>query len=193
MKEDFGPYLVMPQPTISDGNILLRAVEPDDIESIRQWRNQQMDVLRQSKMITQEEQQEYFRKYVWPEKKHDQPKQVLLAIERSGRLIGYGGLVYISWPDQRAEVSFLLEPSRGETSKTYASDLSQFLHLLTRLAFGDLNLHRIWTETFNIRPLHIATLEASGFILEGVMRDHVQINGCKVNSVIHGCLRTSWK
>ena len=43
-----------------DGN-----VQPEDIEQIRLWRNQQMHVLRQSKFISKEEQIAYYEKYVW--------------------------------------------------------------------------------------------------------------------------------
>ena len=52
---------------------------------------------------------EYFEKNIWSELKKNDPNQILLAIEQNGQLIGYGGLVHISWVYKRAELSFLLK------------------------------------------------------------------------------------
>ncbi len=49
MTEGAGPYRVMSnRPVLSDGSVVVRAVEPEHIEPIRCWRNAQIDVLRQS-------------------------------------------------------------------------------------------------------------------------------------------------
>ena len=53
-------YKVMPKKRLSDGWLTLRAVDPSDIEQIRNWRNAQMDVLRQTEEITKEAQISYF-------------------------------------------------------------------------------------------------------------------------------------
>jgi RimJ/RimL family protein N-acetyltransferase len=57
------------------------------------------------------------------------------------------------------------------------------------LAFDVLGLQRLFTETYDIRNLHIATLEESGFMREGVMRQHLRIGVNSVDSIIHGCLK----
>lgn len=186
-------YRVMPRPRLEDGVLSLRAVAPDDIESIRQWRNAQMDVLRQSAIITSEAQERYFAEYIWPDKLLLQPRQILLAIERHGELIGYGGLVHISWEDQRAEISFLLAPLIESDSQLRATLFSRFLRLVQALAFEDLNLSRLWTETFAHRVDHLRTLEAAGFRLEGRLRAHVIIGGRPTDSYVHGLLANEWK
>src|SRR6056297_2367074 len=104
MSDGTGPYRAMPRARISLGGLALRAVEPGDIEAIRQWRNAQMDVLRQTAPISPEGQARYFAAHVWPEKPKPVPNQILLAIERNGDLVGYGGLVHISWSNRRAEL-----------------------------------------------------------------------------------------
>ncbi len=175
---------------ISDGLIKLRAVETYDIESIRVWRNQQMNVLRQSKMLTPEKQKEYFDLNVWPEKLKCDPKQILFAVELDRKLIGYGGIVHISWTDKRAEVSFLLAPEFSENKKLYANIFRRFLNLLKQIAFMDIGLHKLWTETYDLRPDHVLILEESGFVKEGVLREHNQIDLRRVDSLIHGCLNT---
>jgi RimJ/RimL family protein N-acetyltransferase len=186
-------YRVMPRPRLGLGGLALRAVEPQDIESIRQWRNGQMDVLRQSKPISSEEQERYFAENVWPEMETEEPRQILLAIERSGVLIGYGGLVHISWADSRAEISFLLDPKAEKHPALRKEVFSDFMKLLQSLAFVDLHIKRLWTETYAMRHAHIEVLERSGFQLEGRMRNHILINGEVIDSLIHGLIFSDWK
>jgi len=193
MSEGAGPYQVMPEPRITKGDIALRAVEPNDIEAIRQWRNAQMHVLRQSAPITPEDQIRYFSTYVWPEKFKAEPAQILLAIEYSDELVGYGGLVHISWPNHRAEVSFLLAPELERDDNLRSMVFGKFLRLLQIFAFEKLGLHRLYTETFKHRGVHLSTLESVGFRLEGCMRAHELIDGLPTDSLLHGCLAKDWE
>jgi RimJ/RimL family protein N-acetyltransferase len=171
-----GPYSIIP-------------VQDDHIESIRMWRNAQMDVLRQSSVISSLQQQSYFETKVWTEMNTLQPSNILMAYRLNNKLIGYGGLVHISWEHLRAEVSFLAEPNRAKNAAIYASDQINFLLLMKMLAFNQLGFQRLFTETYANRLQHIDNLEAAGFIREGVMYEHVRINDRPVDSVIHGCLR----
>ncbi len=186
-------YSVMPRPRLEDGELALRAVQPGDIEAIRQWRNAQMDVLRQSTTITPEVQQRYFDEHVWPQKIVSHPEQILLAIEINGGLIGYGGLVHISWRDHRAEVSFLLAPPIEFDSSMRSLIFANFLRLLQELAFLDLSLNRLWTETYSNRTVHIHTLENAGFQLEGRLRNHICLKNLYLDSLIHGSLLDNWR
>lgn len=182
----------MPRPRLELGDIALRAVEPRDIESIRKWRNAQMDVLRQSRPISSADQEQYFAEKVWPDLQAAEPGQILLAIERNGALIGYGGLVHISWADSRAEISFLLDPKAEKHPALRKEVFSDFLTLLQSLAFVDLHIKRLWTETYASRMAHIAVLESKGFQLEGRMRNHVFVNGDSIDSLIHGLILSDW-
>lgn len=193
MSTDTVRYRVMPTPKLSDGVIEVRAVQPADIEAIRQWRNAQMDVLRQTAPISPEQQERYFAEHVWPQTTNPEPSQVLVALERAGVFIGYGGLVHISWPNRRAEVSFLLTPDLEKKSDELIALFSRFLDLMKLLAFDDLGLRRLCTETFAHRTRHIATLEASGFRCEGRLREHVLIEGKPTDSFAHGLLAFEWK
>ena len=62
-----------------EGDYELESVQPEHIEKIRQWRNEQMDVLRQSKPISKEQQIQYYEKHIWSELKSSQPKNILLS------------------------------------------------------------------------------------------------------------------
>ena len=187
MNKGEGPYRVLSRARIATDDIVLRAVEPSDIEAIRQWRNAQMDVLRQTAPITHEAQVRYFSEHVWPEKLKQEPAQILLAIERFDELTGYGGLVHISWPNRRAEVSFLLAPELERDRTAHCRIFEVYLRLLKSLAFDDLALMRLTSETFSGRDHVIATFERSGFTREGRLRNHVVVGERRVDALMHGC------
>jgi RimJ/RimL family protein N-acetyltransferase len=176
----------MPNAEIVHGSFSIMAVQPDHIEPIRQWRNAQMDVLRQSSPITPEAQRSYFDTVIWPDLDSPRPRQLLVSFFRENELVGYGGLVHLSWPDLRGEVSFLLNPVHIEDPATYEALFSGYLDLVKRLAFEELGLKRIFTETYAHRTAHIGILERNGFQLEGRLRGHVRINDRPVDSLLHG-------
>lgn len=184
-------YSIMPTPSLEIGRYSIRAVEPSDIENIRCWRNTQIDSLRQSAPISEAQQISYFAREIWPDKATCTPRNILLMFLQDGKPIGYGGLVHIAWEHRRAEISFLLNPEH-ERSDTEVRDLfMEWVKLMKLLAFKDLNLRRLYTETFATRSLYIPALEKSGFRHEGTLRQHVFINNVAVDSLIYGCLAPS--
>ena len=90
-------------------NLVLKPISKNDIEKIRIWRNDQVSFLRQSNIITYDEQLSYFNEIVYPNFGLDQPKMILLSFfdKISEDLIGYGGFVHIDWKNKTSEVSFL--------------------------------------------------------------------------------------
>lgn len=187
-----GRYAIIRREFIKKNELILRSIAPNDIEPIRQWRNTQMDVLRQSTPISPADQQRYFETHVWPEMDSLTPKQLLFAIEVKEKLIGYGGLVHICWQDRRAEVSFLLDTKLEAMSNQRNEVFKCFLALMAELTFIDIDLYRLWTETYETRVAHIHALEASGFELEGCLKKHVIVQGIRVDSLIHGLNRDKW-
>jgi len=183
-------YQCMPRPELKEGPYSIIAVQESHIEPIRRWRNAQMHVLRQFAKISAAQQEAYFQTHIWPDKHSPEPKNLLLAILENKDLIGYGGLVHIAWPHLRAEVSFLLKTELTTPPSRYSLHFASFLRLIKTLAFEDLRLERLYTETFAIREHHIAVLESSGFRREGVSKSHVRIDGRPVDSYWHGCLST---
>jgi len=178
----------MPRLRLQEGNLSVEAVRPADIEPIRRWRNAQLKVLRQVAPISPGEQTAYYRKHVWPDLRSPNPGNILLTYLENGRRIGYGGLVHIAWDHRRAEVSFLLKTDLAGTLDECSRYFPIFLGLMKTLAFGDLRLNRLSTETYAIRERHIAALEKTGFRREGVLREHVWIDNRPVDSIMHGCL-----
>lgn len=181
-------YACLRQQRFAREGYALVPVQPEHIEPIRLWRNAQRDVLRQREPIDAPQQREYFARQIWPTQALAQPTQILLAYLRDDTPIGYGGLVHIAWEHRRAEVSFLLDPAHTQPEPVYAAHFSAFLGLIKTVAFDDLGLRRLFTETYSTRRHHLSVLEAAHFQPEGRLREHVWIDGSPVDSLMHGCL-----
>ncbi len=166
----------------------LKAIEKKDMEKIRVARNQQIDVLRQKKEISREEQELYFDNVISPNLLKKNPEMILFSFFKNEIWIGYGGLVHLDFEHKRSEISFLVESSRANNAKTYKADFSHFLTLISDFAFNDLGLHRIFTETYEFRHEHIKILEDFGFKYEGTLREHLFVNNSPCDSHLHGLL-----
>ena len=171
------------------GRYRLLPIRLSDREAIRQWRNAQLNILRQAAPLTTEAQDAYFRDIVTPLFDAEQPGQLLFSLLLDEELIGYGGLVHIDWLAGRAEISFLLETGRNAHIPTFQADFAAYLHLLRQVAFEDLNLQKINTEAYDVRPYLTEVLEAEGFTEEARLPRHVQVAGQLVDTVFHSCFR----
>lgn len=186
-------YRPLPQAEYRHDAYRLIPIRYEDREPIRAWRNAQLDVLRQAAPLTSEQQEEYFQRVVLPLLEQEKPGQLLFSLLHEDKLIAYGGLVHVSWADLRAEVSFLVEPARAADAATYRADFLAHLRLLGQVAFEGLKFNRLFTETYDIRPAHIAILEAAGFRLEGRLRQHIQLApGTFADSLMHGQLAADY-
>lgn len=184
-------YVCLKNNQVSDVNgYHLAPIEQAQMEAIRQWRNAQISVLRQKTPISSDEQISYFQNHLLPLFTQAQPKQILFSYFFKDECIGYGGLTNVDFDSRRAEVSFLSNPNRTVVDSVYAQDFSHFLQLLKKVAFDDLHLHRLYTETYAFRLKHIQLLEQEGFTKEGVLKEHNYINQQWCDSILHGQLNS---
>ena len=186
-------YAILKRQNISLGAYTLVSLRKQDMENIRQWRNAQMDVLRQDKVLSPEDQRRYYAEVVVPSFTQPEPHIVLVSFLKNGECIGYGGLTNIDWQTKRAEVSFLLDSSRVNDTVKYMEEFGIFLELIKELAFKDTGLDRLFTETYDIRPHHVSALEARGFVLTGRLRNRVSIKGRMVDSLLHECSKKDYE
>lgn len=168
----------------------LTHIRHHDWDKIREWRNAQIDILRQELPITETQQLAYLNAY-YSDLSVQYPHfkrylfSFLLGIPGAERLIGYGGLVNIDWKNMSAETSFLLDPSRVKDKNKYRDELIIF-HKLLEDATSYMHLHRWHGETFEFRAWHIHCLEEFGFNCEGIMRDAIRKEGRYLDVVITG-------
>jgi hypothetical protein len=174
-------YSCLQSQVFQEGLYKLVPLRHGDIYLIMQWRNEQINVLRQKNPLRAEEQEKYFKEVIEPSFTQQQPDLILFSYLLGKDCIGYGGLVHIDWNQKKAEVSFLMATER---TKLYENEFVTFLTLLKQVAFQDLPFNELFTETYEIRPEHIKILEEQGFAFEKRVKNHA-----RPDSVFHICRR----
>lgn len=188
-----GEYRCLDRPLPRSSEYRICTLRERDIQSVRIWRNAQMGILRQSAPISSRDQERYYAEIVRPSFSDRRPKLILLSFLCRDSCIGYTGLTNIDWQAGRAEISFLLDSERVDDPATYRRDFTACLGLLSFTAFEILDFHRLFAETFDVRPLHVEILESEGYTLEGRLRDHASVDGRRVDSLVHGLLGSDWR
>ena len=159
-----------------------------EMELIRKWRNEQIDYLRQNKPLTKDEQSKYYHQVIKKSFYEKEPEMILFSFILKNNCIGYGGFVHIDWNLKKAELSFVLDTNRTEKLETYKKEFSIFLKIILNIGFKQILFHKIFTETFDIRPNTILVLEKAGFVLENRLSSKNYINGSYVDSLFHRIL-----
>lgn len=180
-------YACLKTQTFTDHSYRIIPLREQDIYLIKEWRNAQIDVLRQNIPLTDEMQKKYFENVIRPSFALSQPNQILFSFLKDDHLIGYGGIVHVEWKAQQGEVSFLVDPQRIANPAVYEMDFSSFLKLIKTVAFKNLHFKRLYTETYAIRNVHISILEKAGFVEERRLKNWVKIKEQFVDAIIHGC------
>jgi len=168
-------------------------LEKSYLPKLKKWRNLQIQVIRQFKPLTDYDQEKWF------EKLSEDESQILFGIiildEESEEevLIGYCGITNIDLKNRRGEISFLVSPDRANDEKLYKEDFLSTLYMLCRYGFEELNLNKLFTETFSFRKKHLDTLEQFGFNRDGILRNHHFTCGQYYDSIIHSLLASEWK
>lgn len=165
------------------GAYRLVAIRDEDKEKIRQWRNEQIDILRQKEPLTKEQQELYFKTVIANLFVKEKPEQVLFSVLENDTLIGYGGLVHIDWESRNGEISFINDTSRS--GDQFVKDWKVFLRMLKEVASDELNFRKIYTYAYDVRPLLIKALTESSFLMEARLKDHIVIRGQYQDVVIH--------
>ena len=176
-------YAVLNNQVFDFGNYKIMPIRYEDRFDIMKWRNEQIYHLRQNKPLTPEDQEDYFNNVVSKLFDQEQPGQILFSYLEDGICIGYGGLVHINWIDKNAEISFVMDTDLEKDN--FQKHWGIFLNLIEQVAFIDLQLHKISTYAFDLRPKLYPVLHTSGFSKEAVLNSHCFFNGEYVDVVIH--------
>jgi len=186
-------YALLKQKKYELNDYSLVSIRKTDIQLIRKWRNDQIDVLRQTNFITKNEQEKYYNTVIQKTFSQKKPDMILFSFMLKKKCIGYGGFVHIDWKSKRSEISFITQTERNIDKKIYATDFKAFFNLIFQIGFNELEFNKLTTETFDIRPYVIELLENTHFKLEGRLKQHVLIKDFFVDSLVHGCLRKHLK
>lgn len=164
-------------------NFSIVPLRSKDCYSIMQMRNEQMYHLRQSTLLTEEAQDQYFKNVVSDLFNKEKPDQLLFSFLKSGEFIGYGGLVHINWMDKYAEISFIMKTELEEGN--FECFWINYLSLIEKVAFEELGFHKLFTYAFDVRPHLYKILEKAGFKEEARLKKHHLFGKEYVDVLIH--------
>ena len=161
----------------SNDKYSLVPIRDEDKFSILQWRNEQIDILRQKEILTIEQQIQYYKSVVDKIFEEEKPNQLLWSFLLEDKLIGYGGLVHIDWEAKHGEISFVLCNERNTNHNLFKNDWKAYLVLLEKIAFDELKFNKIHTYAYDIRDYYFEVMFELGFNLEARLKQHILIKG----------------
>lgn len=147
--------------------------------------------LRQQRELTPSDQESYFDEVVKNLFFEERPTQYLFSYLESGRCVGYGGLVHIDWSNRNAEISFLINTALEENY--FEFHWSTYLELIEKLAFEELELHKIYTYAYDLRPRLFEVLQACNFKREATLKEHYCLEGKFIDVVYHSKINHSFR
>ena len=171
---------------INGKKVGLTAVNQENIEQLREWRNQPelRQYFREHKELSKEMQSNWFNSRVL-----NDPNQYNFEIHdlESNKLIGHCGLYYINWIARTAEFGIYI----GDFSFRNGGYGSDSLRTLIHYGFDELNMNKIWAEVYsNNEALNVYI--HLGFKIEGILRQNVFKNGQYFDSTVISLLRSEW-
>ncbi len=176
-------YKALDNQAFVNGNLSIVPIRMEDRFVIKKWRNEQIFHLRQSKPLTDEAQEVYFNTVINELFDQEHPSQILFSYLENDVCIGYGGLVHINWVDKNAEISFIMNTELEK--EHFATHWTSFIMLVEQVGFKDLNLHKLCTYAFDLRPQLYAIIENAGFSKEATLKEHCLFDDQYKDVVIH--------
>ena len=114
---------------------------------------------------------------------------VLMAIETTdGVLIGNVGLDAINWKNRNAELGIVIG-EKEYWNQGYGTDA---IRTMLQVAFGQMNLHRVFLRVDADNPRGIRCYEKVGFRLEGTYREAAYRDGAYRDQHMMGILETEF-
>ena len=170
-------------------NYTLLPLRYEDISKIKKWRNDQISVLRQNKILTDADQENYYQELVEKSFFNPKPNEILFSFLLDDTCIGYGGMVHVDWDKKTAEISFITETKRANLNEIYQNDFTAFTTILFRISFSELLFNKLTTETYGIRTNTLRILDQLGFQLKKIDKKKILINNEMYDSFHHEYLK----
>lgn len=164
-------------------NVSLRALEENDLETLRNWRNKKhvRKTTREYKLLNMLNQKKWFDSI----HSKNPPQDIIFGIiDKKLKLIGFIGLTHIDWKNRHSEISILLVKEGWQKTPVGRESLK----LVMDYGFKELNLHRLSIEIFAIAKEDIHLYKNMNFTKEGTLRDKVWRDGKWWDSYIYSKL-----
>lgn len=162
----------------------LRAIERTDLPQLLEWRNrpEYRRFFREHRELGSEQQVAWFERTVLVDANTRMFSIVDLA---DGRLLGACGLCYIDWVNRNADFSIYIGADGRYIDRQFAPDAAR---ILIGYGFGELGLHRVWSEIYDFDSLKQELFNELGFTLDGRHRQTHWAEGRWYDSLFYGLL-----
>ena len=152
--------------------IRLRALEPEDIESMYKWENDQ--TLWTSSYAHVPFSKHVLTQYIIESQRQDihVAKQLRLVIEDNGQAVGCIDLCNLDFFNHRGEISILI--NKDFRNKNYATSA---ITALCTYAKEHLQMHQLFAEILTENAASLRVFEKCGFSHSGVKKDWILQNG----------------
>jgi RimJ/RimL family protein N-acetyltransferase len=173
---------------IKKGNIILREPREDDLNIWYRWLNDPEITKYQNKgkfPNTKNKQREYMMKM------QESHTDVLFAIvhEVTGRHVGCVGLHNIDWINRSANLGIMIG-----CKDYWKKGIGKLVwNMITKHGLFTLNLHRIYADCFVENKATVKIAQASGFKIEGNIRDKYYKDGKWYDAIIMSVLKDEFK
>lgn len=176
-------YKALSKNTFKDKEFEIVPIRYEDRLDILKWRNEQIYHLRQERLLNKDDQERYFTKKIIKLFKQTQPNQILFSFLKNGKCIGYGGLVHINWIDKHAEISFIMNTALELCD--FDLNWTKFLKQVEKVAFIELNFHKLFVYAFDLRPHLYTTLKKNNYFLDAKLKEHCLYKEKYIDVVIY--------
>ncbi|MFH1761121.1 MAG: GNAT family N-acetyltransferase [bacterium] len=117
----------------------LKELNGENVEQVRQWRNQCLETLRTPFLLTKDMQQRFYEEDVCNRNSRNR----WWGIHVNNGFIGQMGLINIELENRRAEISIMINPEYQ-----YKGYGTKAVELLLEQGFMHMNLENIWGEVY---------------------------------------------
>jgi len=176
-------YKTLNKQVYKSGDYTITPIRSEDRLDIMKWRNEQIYHLRQNKPLTETDQDNYFKNVIQIQFNQNLPDQILFSFLKNDVCIGYGGLVHINWTDKNAEISFIMNTNLEKNR--FHEIWTAYLTLIEKVAFDELQLHKVFVYAFDLRPHLYEVLEHSNYFKEATFIEHCFYNNKFIDVIIH--------
>ena len=166
---------------IKGKKVYLDAIEVEDLELLREWRNlpEFKKCFREYREINSDMQK------LWYDNKVVNDNQTIMFAIRSNdnqELVGCCGLCYINWVNRNADLSLYIGKD-----KAYIDDrglAEEGCQLLLDYGFKELGLRKVWTEIYEFDQKKYQLYHKLGFHDDGILRSQYYYDGTWWDSYI---------
>lgn len=176
---------------ISGKKVSLRAVYETDLPLLMEWRNNPdfRRYFREYRELNLQNQLDWFHNTV--ERDRNTVMFTILSNDEMHTPIGVCGLCYINWVNRFADLSLYIGKDGMYIDEQ--GFVEEACDLLLRYGFGEMNLHKVWTEIYDFDAPKYALYMKMGFHQDGLLRENYFHNNQWHDSRIMSLLRSDYQ